>query len=284
VICLGFLGGLVKGQQLPDRNSTLEKEGYELVWSEEFIDDGAPDTSKWGFEKGFVRNHELQWYQEENAVVRDGKLIISGIRERRTSPIFDPSHPDWRYQREFIGYTSSSLHTGGKFEFQFGWMEVRAKIDTAMGMWLAIWTLGVDRGWPANGEIDIMEYYLSNGIPTILANAAWAHARERAAWDEVKIPLSDITLGDADWVKHIPIWEMDCTSSYIRIYLDGRLLNEVDLSRTINPDGFNPFHQPHYPLLNHAIGSNGGDPSGTDFPGTFEVDYVRVYKAVPSSK
>jgi beta-glucanase (GH16 family) len=70
-------------------------------------------------------------------------------------------------------------------------------------------------------------------------------------------------------------WDKD----FIRLYLDNELLNEVDLSKTINPDGFNPFNQPQYILLNLAIGGDhGGDPSQTVFPIAYEVDYVRIYQ------
>ena len=157
-------------------------------------------------------------------------------------------------------------------------MEIRARIDTATGMWPAIWTLGIAKGWPANGEIDIMEYYLVKGAPTILANAAWAHERERAAWNEATVPFAHFLDKDPRWPEKFHIWKMDWTEDYIRLYLDDELLNEVDLSQTLNPDGFNPFHQPHYILLNLAIGSNGGDPSSTEFPRKYEIDYVRVYQ------
>jgi len=71
---------------------------------------------------------------------------------------------------------------------------------------------------------------------------------------------------------------MDWTAEYIRIYLDDQLLNEIDLSQTVNPNGFNPFQQPHYILLNLALGSNGGPLDNTAFPRSYEVDYVRVYQ------
>ena len=70
----------------------------------------------------------------------------------------------------------------------------------------------------------------------------------------------------------------DSDKDNIKIYLDDLLLNEVSLDETINPDGRNPFLQPHYILLNLAIGANGGDPSGSSFPIKYEVDYVRVYQ------
>lgn len=279
--CLSLISCSLFAQQPTTSIVTPEKAGYELFWADEFESNGEPHSDHWSHEIGFVRNREHQWYQEDNAEIKDGKLVITGRREWIKNPGYIPSHSDWRLNREYAEYTSSSLHTRGKVAFQYGWVEVRAKIDTAAGLWPAIWTLGKDHGWPANGEIDIMEYYLVEGEPTILANAAWAHANKRAAWDEVKIPFSEISAGDPDWVSRFHIWEMDWTSEYIRIYLDGNLLNEVDLNETVNPDGFNPFQQPHFLLLNLAIGENGGDPSGTEFPRQYEIDYVRIYQKTP---
>ena len=256
----------------------MEHEGYTLVWQDEFEVDGKPNPDYWSFEMGFVRNEELQFYQQDNAEVKDGKLIITGRRETVKNPKFEKDYPDWRVNREYAAYTSASLKTSGKKLFQYGIFEVRAKIDTAMGMWPAIWTLGESKDWPANGEIDLMEYYRVNGEGTILANAAWASPVKRAAWDEVKVPINHFLEQDPNWPEKLHVWKMDWTEDYIRLFLDGEMLNEVDLTKTINPDGFNPFHQPHYILLNLAIGSNGGDPSSTPFPKTFEVDYVRVYQ------
>ena len=74
---------------------------------------------------------------------------------------------------------------------------------------------------------------------------------------------------------------MDWDEKAIKLYVDDELLNSVNLAETVNRDGKgkNPFHQPHYILLNLAIGGdNGGDPSKTNFPTRFEVDYVRVYQ------
>ena len=146
-------------------------------------------------------------------------------------------------------------------------------------MWPAIWTLGVSKPWPANGEIDIMEYYLVNDKPHILANAAWAdEGRWKAIWDDAKIPFSHFIERDSKWPEKFHIWKMDWTEDYIRLFLDDELLNEIDLTKTLNPDGFNPFHHPHYLLLNLAIGGNGGNPAHTSFPRRYEVDYVRIYQ------
>ncbi len=252
---------------------------YKLVWQEEFDEKGNVDSLVWSFEEGFKRNQELQWYQKNNAETKDGKLVITGKREQVINADYDKESSDWRRNREFAEYTSSSINTRGKYEFQYGIMEVRAKIDTAMGMWPAIWTLGVSKPWPSNGEIDVMEYYRVKGEATILANAAWAdEGQYNAKWDEAKIPFSEFLKLDPEWPDKFHIWRMEWTEDAIKLFLDDELLNEVDLARTVNPDGFNPFHQPHYILLNLAIGGNGGDPTVSAFPREYVVDYVRVYQ------
>jgi beta-glucanase (GH16 family) len=250
-----------------------------LVWQEEFDTSDSVNSANWSFENGFMRNNELQWYQEPNANVVDGKLVITGKRELIKNTKFDSESKDWRRNREFAEYTSSSINTRGKYEFQYGIMEVRAKIDTAMGIWPAIWTLGISKPWPSNGEIDVMEYYRVKGQATILANAAWAdEGQYNAKWDEAKIPFSKFLEKDPEWPSKFHLWRMEWTEKTIKLFLDDELLNEVDLARTVNPDGFNPFHQPHYILLNLAIGGNGGNPSETLFPKEYVVDYVRVYQ------
>jgi len=253
-------------------------EGYKLIWADEFEEGAKPNPAFWSYENGFVRNEELQWYQAENASIQDGKLVISGKKESIKNLQYQPESRNWKENREFAKYTSASINTNGKFDFQFGILEVKAKIDTSMGMWPAIWTLGIEKGWPSNGEIDVMEYYLVDQKPAILANAAWKGKTSYVSWDSEKIPFSEFLQKDPKWADKYHIWKMDWTADSIKIYLDNQLLNTIDLTTTKNPDGFNPFHQPHYILLNLAIGGNGGDPSNTSFPRKYEVDYVRVYQ------
>ncbi|RXG15578.1 glycosyl hydrolase family 16 [Leeuwenhoekiella aestuarii] len=253
-------------------------QGYELIWHDEFDTGTKPDSDSWSYEHGFVRNNELQWYQEENAAVDNGNLVITGRREEVANPDYNAVSGDWRRSRKEAQYTSSSINTRGKFQFQYGIVEVRAKIDTASGMWPAIWTLGVEKGWPSNGEIDMMEYYQVDGKPHILANAAWGPSWQNVSWDSAKIPFTEFLKKDPQWPEKFHIWKMEWTPDFIKLYLDDELLNEIDLAKTKNSDGSNGFQQPHYILLNLAIGSNGGDPSQTQFPKEYLVDYVRVFQ------
>jgi beta-glucanase (GH16 family) len=260
-----------KDIQVPD--------GYELEWADEFDEPGQPNAEFWSFENGFVRNEELQWYQSENAEIDNGLLTIEARRERIKNPNYQKNSGDWKKKREYAEYTSASIKTRNKFSFKYGILEVRARIDIDKGSWPAIWTLGINRGWPDNGEVDVMEFYRVNGVPHILANAAWkGEKRWEPTWDGSKKPLSYFTDKDPYWHQKFHVWKMEWDKDEIRLYLDDELLNDIQIRYASYSDGFNPFRQPHYILLNLAIGSNGGDPSDTDFPLKYEIDYVRVFQ------
>jgi beta-glucanase (GH16 family) len=249
--------------------------GYKLVWADEFNKNGAPDPDNWKFESGFVRNNEDQWYQEQNAICRGGKLIIEAQRVQLRNPGYVPNSNNWKQKRQFINYTSSSINTRGKRSFQYGRFIMRGRISTDAGLWPAFWTLGIDKPWPSNGEIDIMEYYRN----MLLANiACGTEAPYKAKWYSNNKKLNTFK---ANWSKKFHTWRMDWDQNSISLYVDDLLLNHVELKDLVNQDGsqFNPFMQPHCIVLNLAIGGdNGGDPSSTKLPKRFEVDYVRVYQ------
>ena len=137
--------------------------------------------------------------------------------------------------------------------------------------------------WPSCGEIDVMEYYRINGVPHILANAAWGNDQPyNATWNSKRIPFSHFTEKKPHWADEFHVWRMDWTPEAIRIYLDDELLNDIPLSQTVNGSigkHTNPFTRPQYILLNLAVGGdNGGAIDDTAFPMRYEIDYVRVYQ------
>ncbi|UOQ65728.1 glycoside hydrolase family 16 protein [Hymenobacter volaticus] len=249
---------------------------WKLVWADEFNTDGRPDAKNWKFENGFVRNNELQWYQPENARCENGLLIIEARQEKRPNPNYQAGSSNWKTSRPTIDYTAASLNTNGLHSWQYGRFEMRGRINTSSGLWPAFWTLGVDGQWPSNGEIDIMEYYKGK----ILANVATGTDKAYTAkWHSATKPITDFQ--DSHWSEKFHVWRMDWDAQFIRLYVDDLLLNEVPLTETVNQDstGINPMKQPHYILLNLALGGdNGGDLGTTSFPNSFEVDYVRVYQ------
>jgi beta-glucanase (GH16 family) len=269
-IVLMLIFSFVKHRQEP----SVSKD-YKLVWADEFNTNGAPNKKNWSYETGFVRNNENQWYQKQNAYCQNGFLVIEAKKERRINPDFvSYNHKDWRKNRDSIKVTSSCLITRGKLSWQYGRFEMRAKIPVGKGMWPAFWNLGVKGNWPANGEIDIMEYYTGK----ILANAAWISNKGTTVWDSKTIPLTDFK---KDWADEFHVWRMDWDAHSIKLYVDNQLLNETDLKETINDSGQSilPFQQPHYLLVNLAVGGdNGGDFTTAGLPSKYIIDYIRVYQ------
>ena len=276
MICAGLpIGTLMAQTTTPSATQTQESEEWTLIWSEEFNTDGGYNHQVWDAEHGYVRNHEAQWYQEENAYQKDGCLVIEARKEGQGARS--------EGQEDFHPYTSSSLTTRKSFSFLYGRLEVRAKIPTAGGSWPAIWLLGKGMPWPSCGEIDVMEYYRIQGVPHILANAAWGNDRRyQAVWNSKKIPFSHFTDKNQDWADKFHLWRMDWTPQAIRIYLDDELLNDIPMNKMVNGsigNHINPFTRPQYLLLNLALGGdNGGEIDDTAFPMKYEIDYVRVYQ------
>ncbi len=238
---------------------SITSANWVLDWAQEFEEEGLPSSEFWSYETGYVRNNEDQYYtreREENARVENGHLVIE-------------VHKD-NYQNNT--YTSASIHTSGKKNFQYGRFELRAKINISGGSWPAWWTVGTRRGWPTGGEIDMMEYYRGK----ILFNT-YCGDNCNGGWDTETQNVNEA------WADSFHVWRMDWDSSFIRLYVDDELMNETDLSNTF-VNGNNPFREPHYMIVNQALGgNNGGTIEDEALPFRYEVDYIRVYKWDPNA-
>lgn len=264
IIALSAWAGIA-AQDVPQTNA----KGQTLVWHDEFSTPGRPDSTRWDYEIGFIRNNEPQWYQPQNATVDDGLLIIRAKADPADGSL-----------------TSSSLITDKRMAWQYGSLEVRARIPVASGAWPAIWMKGIEDPWPSCGEIDILEYYRVDTVPTILANACWGSDKPRVGrWRSTYHPYSRFLERDRDWAEKFHVWRADWTPDYFRIYLDDELLNDIPLSETINgsaaAEGVNPFRRPMHLLLNLALRDRPGEQldRADSLPMTYEIDYVRLYQS-----
>ena len=253
-----------------------------LVFSEEFDTPGLPDPATWRYEEGWVRNQESQWYSKAdpaNTWIEDGTLRITArkLEEPRPNPAENPAGEGrpWGPARDAIRYTSGSIDTKGRFAFQYGRVEVRARLAHGQGAWPAIWTLGVWGGHPACGEIDIMEYVWSS------RDRVWATLHFPGRYDMPANERSGAYAGPEVQDGEFHLYGMTWDPEQITFTFDGKPYYTYPLDRANQPDGSNPFRQPHYLKLNLALGTEknwGGALDPAILPQTFEVDYVRVYQ------
>ena len=235
--------------------------GLTLVFSDEFETAGSLDPAKWAYEVGYIRNDEKQYYtsRPENVRAESGHLMIEARKEA--------------YQG--YAYTSASVHTLGRFELLYGRVEVRAKLPTGRGAWPAIWTLGVNRGqvgWPACGEIDIME---NVGFDPLRIHAS-VHT---AAYNHTIGTQKTASVAVADPSQDFHVYSLDWYPDRIEVALDGRVYFTFQNEGT--GDRGWPFDKPQHLILNLAIGGAWGGQKGIDdalFPKRYLVDYVRVYR------
>ena len=268
---LATLAGAAAAANAPTPPETLKPPpGWQLVWSDEFDVDGLPDPKKWGYDTTFNQkgwfNHEQQYYsgpRAENAVVRDGRLVITARKETRSAAI------DWGGQR----YTSARLFTRGLAEWTTGFFEIRARLPCGLGTWPAIWMLGTHGDWPANGELDIMEHIGRNPGRVMSTIHTPAGSGAHGVGSAVSVP-------DACDAFHR--YQMLWTERDITFGVDG--VNNLTYPRLdVGAAGAArawPFDGPQFLLLNIAIGGDlGGTVDDSIFPVTMEVDYVRVWQA-----
>lgn len=253
--CPGTLPGLLTKFPEPDN--------WKLVWSDEFNYSGLPDSTKWNYDVGGsgFGNNELQYYTLKdtlNALVKNGVLAITAHKQ----------------VKEGKSYTSARLLTKDKSEFTYGKFEIRARLPRGIGTWPAIWMLGKnidEAGWPACGEIDIMEHvgYEKDSIYGTIHSKSYNHM---IGTQKVKAIFIDKPYDD------FHVFSIEWTPEKIDFFVDNKLYNHIENEhKSVNEW---PFDQPFFLILNLAIGGNWGGKFGVDdsiFPAVFEVDYVRVY-------
>lgn len=234
-----------------------------LIWADEFNHNGLPDSTKWGYEVGFVRNDEKQYYtksRKENTYVQDGMLVITSLKE------------DYKNAH----YTSSSLNTLGKQSFAGDIrIEVKAKLPSGKGIWPAIWMMGSNItkvGWPKCSELDIMEF-VGKTPNTVYGTLHWW---DSAAPEQNRHLSKGSNLPFTDLHTNFHVYGLERRGDIIKLYVDDNYYLTFTPPATAFPGS---FVDPIYLLINTAIGGSwGGDIDDTIFPQKFYFDYVRVYK------
>lgn len=240
---------------------TLPQRNWELVWSDEFTGaaGNAPDNTKWTFDLGGGGwgNNELQTYTNNANNIKldgNGNLVITAISNGS-------------------GFTSARIKTKGKFSQAYGRFEARIKTPTGPGLWPAFWMLGANidtKPWPQCGEIDIMEQ--RGQQPSITHGTL--HGPGYSGGNSIGKAYG-LTSGrfDTDYYIYAVEWGENYIDFFVNNFLYQRLTPDDVTGEWV-------YNQPFYLLLNVAVGGNfvGFPTSGTPFPQSMYVDYVKVYK------
>ena len=237
-------------------------QNYELVWSDEFNYSGLPDPDIWTPETGGHGwgNNEWQYYTNriENAEVRDSMLVITARKESYGGR----------------DYTSARIITyHNNLYWKYGKVEARIKLPYGQGIWPAFWMLGkrfFSVGWPACGEIDIMEMIGGDGRENTVHGTVH--------WDQGGFHLYNghsITLPSGIFADDFHIFSIEWNVERILWRMDGTQFNIFDITGA----ELSEFHEEFFIILNVAVGGDWPGPpdSTTVFPQELQVDYVRVY-------
>jgi len=228
-----------------------------LIWSDEFNTDGAPDPAKWGYDTGIGDNGwgnaESQYYtsRTQNVSIANGILKITAIKENYSGS----------------AYTSARILTKDKFAFKYGKIDVSAKLPVGGGTWPAIWMLGssiATAGWPACGEIDIMEH--KGNEPNKIYGTVHHpnHAGGNADGGFVMIQNETTAFHK---------YTLDWSPAQLRFYVDDQLFYTFPNTANL------PFNNDFFVILNFAMGGHFGGAIDPAFnSASMEVDYVRVYR------
>jgi beta-glucanase (GH16 family) len=230
--------------------------GWKLVWSDEFNYKGLPDPAKWGYEVGFVRNREPQFYTKarlENARV-DGRNLVIEFRKDN-------------FQGHL--YSSASLTTRRKASWTYGRIEVTAKLPSGRGIWPAIWTLGNTGGWPAGGEIDIMEHWGSR------PNEIAVHVHTASEREGLHKPNPAKSLTVDDIYQKFHVYAVEWFPDHMDFFVDDNKYFTFKKEDSLGALQW-PFDKPQYLILNVAAESSGADDAV--LPQSMKIDYVRVYQ------
>ena len=255
-----------------DENPTASSD-WEILWSDEFDGDEL-DLMKWNklsWRPGWV-NNELQAYTERdtNIFLENGYLILQGLIDPGYSGI------DYTGNNYNTDYTSGRINTDNKFSTTYGKFDIRAKLPKGKGSWPAIWMLGESIssiGWPDCGEIDIMEHvgYDEGMIHGSVHTEDYNH-------------MYNTQKSGSKYIENVTdafhVYSLEWSPFYLRYLIDDEPFFFV-YNDSNGDNGRWPFDDPHYIILNLAIGGDWGGVQGvsaSDFPMRMMVDYVRVFK------
>jgi beta-glucanase (GH16 family) len=232
--------------------------GWKLVWNDEFEQTNRIDSKKWSpCERGTSDWNNFMTRDPRCYSVKDGMLHLIGILNNGKD-------------KDKVPYLTGGVTTLSKFEFKHGKIAIRARFKSAKGAWPALWLLGVEGGWPANGEIDLMEHlnFDKSVYQTVHSNYTLKIDKSNTPpkGGTAAIDVDDFNTYGAEW-----------DADKIVFTVNGKPSHTYPRVPDKGPEQW-PFDQPFYIIMSMQIeGSWVGKADPDDYPAGMEIDWVRVY-------
>ena len=267
IILFGCLQNRPQHADAPRSSKPYSDTNWTLVWSDEFngANGAPPDQTKWIVESGGDGwgNNELEYYTSRNIRQENGHLVIEAMKQTFTGP-----------DGVRRNYTSGRVKTDGRFSQQYGRFEARIRIPRGRGLWPAFWLLGDDFstvGWPACGEIDIMENAGQNTSKISAALHGPGYSGRNALVSSYVLPRGRLS-------DNFHVFALEWEPQALRFYVDAQIY-ATKTPADLPPGKRWMYDHPFFMILNLAVGGDlpGNPDSSTVFPRRLLVDYVRVY-------
>lgn len=244
------------------KNTTTEKRSWELIWEENFERDNFLDPAKWNV----IERNTADWgnymsANEDCIHIKDGNLYLRGI-----------VNPD--RSKDTVPYLTGGVSTKGKFAYQYGKIEIKAKLESAQGAWPALWMLADQPkygAYPRNGEIDLMErlsfekqiYQTIHSYYTLELKQDSIPPR----YATVSVDPEEYNVYGMEWFPDRLVFTLNGKETFTYPKLD-----DVDPSQW-------PFDQPFYFMLDMQLGGAWvGEVDPKDLPVQMIIDWVKVYQ------
>ena len=243
------------------KKESIPVEYTKLIWYDDF-NSPVLDSTKWTK----IPRGEADWnrhmsFDPDCYKIKDGKLYLMGIVNEDT--INDPRP-----------YLTGGIYTKGKFSFQYGKVEIRAKLNCAQGAWPAMWMLSERKkygAYPRNGEIDILEhlnyddiiYHTTHSYYTLVLS----HGSHPPHFGTTKIDTSEFNTFGLEWYHDRLVFTVNGEETFVYPRLEG--VNRLQW----------PYDQPFYLLIDQQLGGNWvGGVNPDDLPVSMIIDWVKVYR------
>lgn len=265
LICLAVIAGVSAWAHASESTASPSQElvdlsRWELVWQDDFAEEQLDDTRWTRCKRGTPDWKNTMSDDRRLLTIADGVLHLRGIVNDKKDEDRAP-------------YLTAGVTSRGKFAFQYGKVQIRARFKCAQGAWPALWMLGAEKGWPASGEIDLMEHL--NFDRKVYQTV---HSEYTIKIDKTNTPKKSSTtkIKRDHWNTYGCEWDAE----RIVFTVNGAPTHTYPRVPALGKKQW-PFDQPFYFILSMQIGGNWVNGSGptnpAHYPAGMEVDWVRVY-------